>query len=429
MSQEQLEKDLKEVLKKHGLKADGDDKNGDDDDEEEKEPESKPAESNNEDNKANNSKVVADLADSITSKLIDAVAKKKSFSDRDEDSYGEHIRSKILTPGGEMKEISYPSNLDGLNKEEKILTFFKALIYSSADAASAQVLRALVEGTDAQGGFLVPEELRAEIFRILPDFAVMRRIARTIPMASQTLLLNSLTARPTAFWTSEYASKSTTSAEFSQTTLTANDLVALLPVTDQLIADANIGVVQFIIEIFAEVIGRTEDKAFFTGSGSGRPRGINQESLTTVAAGGTIDFDNVIELIDSVPQRITQSGSSAFVAHRRVKRLLRIIKDGNNNFIWRDGGAVTAPGTDGQTRRLPDTLYGYPFHEQNDLAGSELYFGDWRFYIIGDRQAISVRTTQEGGTAWRRNATEIKAVERVDGRAVLTGAFAKITGA
>ncbi len=427
MSQKELEEDLKKVLAKHGLKADGDDKEDAEEEEKTDNSDPKPAESN--ENEGKSSKIVANLVDSITSKLSDAVAKKKGFSERDETSYNENLRSRILTPGGEMKEVSYPSNLGNLTKEEKIVTFFKALIYSSADPNSAQVLRALVEGTDAQGGYLVPEELRSEIFRILPDFAVMRKIARVIPMASQTLLLNSLTARPTAYWTSEYASKATTSAEFSQKTLTANDLVCLIPVTDQLIADANINIVQFIIEIFAETIAREEDKAFFTGSGTGRPRGINQETLSTRAAGGTIDFDDIIALIDLVPQRVTQSASSAFVGSRRVKRLLRILKDGNNNYIWRDGGAITAPGTDGQTRRLPDTLYGYPFHEQNDVAESELYFADWRFYIIGDRQAVSVRTTQEGGTAWRRNATEIKAVERVDGRAVLLTPFAKITGA
>ncbi|EKE05100.1 MAG: hypothetical protein ACD_19C00426G0122 [uncultured bacterium] len=45
--------------------------------------------------------------------------------------------------------------------------------------------------------------------------------------------------------------------------------------------------------------------------------------------------------------------------------------------------------------RLPNTLYGYPFYEQNDLSQSELYFGDWAFYIIGDRQTVSVQTTNE----------------------------------
>jgi HK97 family phage major capsid protein len=57
-----------------------------------------------------------------------------------------------------------------------------------------------------------------------------------------------------------------------------------------------------------------------------------------------------------------------------------------------------------------------------------LYFGDWSFYIIADRQTLAVKTTTEGGDAWRRNSIEIKAVERVDGRAVILSPFAKLTG-
>ncbi len=427
MDAKKLKEDLEKVYEKHGLKAVDEGEGEKEEEAKPEEAESKEEEAKEEEEKASTVQVIADLSEKISTKLADAVAKKKSFSEKDEKDYGEHLRSKILMPNGELKEVSYPSDLGSLTKEEKIVTFFKSLMYAKTDHQSAQVLRALVEGTTTLGGYLVPEELKAEIFRILPDFSVMRRIGRVIPMNTDTLKLNSLAAGPAAYWTSEYASKSTTSAEFDQTEYTPHDLVCLLPVTDQLIADANINIVQFIIEIFTETIGREEDKAFFAGSGTGRPKGINQESLTSVAAGGNISFDNILALIDSVAQRVTQSGTSAFVGNRRVKRYLRLLKDGNSNYIWRDGG--TAPGGGTEIRRLPDTIYSYPFYEQNDLAGSELYFGDWRYYIIADRQSIEVRTTQEGGDAWRRNATEIKAVERVDGKVVITAPFAKITGA
>jgi HK97 family phage major capsid protein len=100
-----------------------------------------------------------------------------------------------------------------------------------------------------------------------------------------------------------------------------------------------------------------------------------------------------------------------------VIRLLRLVKDSQNRYIWEPSVQV------GQ----PDRVYGKPIYEQNDLAQSELYAGDWSYYIIGDRQQIVVETTREGGDAWRRNATEIKAVERVDGECVLTSAFGKLT--
>lgn len=373
---------------------------------------------------ANVSVSIKQLVDSLADKLADAITAKSGATDSEK----KEMASKILTPGMGLNSVAYPADLTNLTKDEKIVLFFKAMVNRATDPYTQEhdkVFKALVEGTDALGGYLVPEELRSEVFRILPDYSVMRKIARVIPMATDTLKLNTLAARPSAYWTSEYGSKTTTSAEFSQVSLTPNDLVCLLPVTHQLLADANINLVQFIVEIFTEAIACEEDKAFFTGSGTGQPKGINQETLTSIDAGGAVGFNHVIALIDSVPQRIAQSPRAAFVAHRYVKRILRNIKDTTGNYIWRDGGASN----NGETKRLPDTLYGYPFHEQNDLAQTELYFGDWSYYIIGDRQQIVVETTTVGGDAWRRNAMEIKAVERVDGKCVLTGAFAKITNA
>jgi len=334
--------------------------------------------------------------------------------------------AKILTANG-VREVSFPTDLSSLSDEEKIVTWFKALILQGSHPDIAQpVLRALNEGTAAEGGNLVPTPLATEIWRILPDMSVMRKIARVIPMTSQTLDLNTLSARPYAYWVSEYAEKTTTSAEFGQETLTAHDLVCLLPVTEQLAADANINVVSFITELFAEAIATEEDRTFFAGTGTGQPTGVNTYTLgATVAAGGALTMDHIIALIDSVPQKIRNSASAAFVGHSYVKRLCRQLKDTANNYIWRDSSVGRMSG---QTERLPDTLYGYPFYEQNDLAQSELYFGDWKYYIIGDRKTLEVRTTTEGGESWRRNSIEIKAVVRVDGLLILTNALAKITG-
>lgn len=199
----------------------------------------------------------------------------------------------------------------------------------------------------------------------------------------------------------------------------------MLPVTDELLADANINLANFVIELFAEAIAIEEDKAFFTGSGTGRPRGITQETLTTVAAGATLDFDDVIDLIYSVPQAVRTKRSTAFVGNLTAMKLLRKVKDSNNNYIWRDGGMFR--GETGKGPGLPVAqCYGYKFYEQNDL-GREIYFGDWKFYLIGDRQQITVSRTREGGDAWRRDSTEYKAVERVDGRVVMTTPFAKCT--
>lgn len=373
----------------------------------------------------NDSKVEASIdamAEKLANKIADAVIAAKGGNSDDK----QYIKEKIYTPEKGLQIAKYPAldEIKNLSKDEVIVTFFKAVVNARRDDDAAKVLKALTETDDTTGGYLVPSPLATEVYRIMPDVAVMRKIASVVPMTSQTLDLSTLTARPYAYWTGEYVSKTTTSAEFGRVTLSVNDLVCLLPVTHQLLNDANINMVSFITQLFAEAIAREEDKAFFTGSGTGRPKGISTETIASRSAGASIDFDDILDLLDLVPQAVRNAPKAAFVANKQAIKLLRKVKDTDGDYIWRMGGNGARSG---QIERLPDTLYEYPIYEQNDLSEDELYFGDWSQYIIGDRQQIVVETTTEGGDAWRRNAMEIKAVERVDGKTVLTNAFAKLT--
>lgn len=360
-------------------------------------------------------KDVNSIVDKLGEKIVEAIKEAKGVSEKD----AKDFQSEFFNKENGMKGIQYPelNKLSSLSKDEKIVTWFKALVNKDKDPQAFATFKALVEGTDAQGGYLVPEELRTEVYRILPDVALMRKLALVLPMNTDTLNLSTLLTSPEAYWTAEYASKSTTSATFGRVTLNPTDLVCLLPVTHQLLNDANINLVQFIVQLFTEAIAKAEDKAFFTGSGTGQPKGINQETLTSINAGGTGDFDDVSSLMYRVPQSVRSSPRAAFVAHYRVIDLLRKVKDTTGRYIWEPSVQV---GT-------PERVMGKPIYEQNDLGTNELYFGDWSGYVIGDRQQIVVETTTEGGESWRRNSMEIKAVERVDGTCALTGKFAKIT--
>lgn len=303
-----------------------------------------------------------------------------------------------------------------------IVSFFKAWVqFGQGDREADMVFRALVEGTAGDGGYLVPSPLAAEVWRVLPEITVMRKIARTMPMTALTLDLNSLIGAPQAYWVGEYAKKTTTSAEFYQRELKAFKLVCLLPASHELLADANIDLARFIVQLFAERLGEREDHAFFVGNGTTQPRGIEQETLSSVS--GT-DFDTIIDLIYKVSQSARMSPSAAFVGNSHSVRVLRKLKDDNGDYIWRDGGMFG--GETGSITRMPATLYGYPFYEENHIGIHRVFFGDWRNYIIGDRQQVTVSKTDEGGDAWRRDATEFKAVERVGGRAAQTsGVFAE----
>lgn len=354
---------------------------------------------------------IAKLADELGDRISKAIVDAKGGNDKD----AEDLKGKFFNHENGFKALEFPSNLSNLTKDEKTVTFFKALINERQSPEAKKVLRALVEGTDSDGGYLVPEEFRAEVYRILPDYSVMRKLARVIPMSRDTMNLNYLVAKPEAYWTSEYAEKTTSSAEIGRKQLTPHKLVCLLPGTEELIADANVDVVNMIAQLFAERIGEIEDKAFFIGSGSGQPTGLMTTMSSNHVSGN--DFDAIIDLIYYRAQAVRKSKRSAFVAHKNVIKAFRKTKDDDGRYIWSAGNPESGE---------PDRLYGYPLYEQNWMSQKAMIFGDFRGYVIGDRQQLVVRTTMEGGDAWRRDSMEIKAKIRVDGVTVLENDFARL---
>jgi HK97 family phage major capsid protein len=359
---------------------------------------------------------IKSLADELGDRIAKEIVKAKGGNSTD----AKQLKNEFFNADNGFKAIEYPDakELSNLEGDEKITTFFKALVTSRDNPQSQMVMRALVEGTDSQGGYLVPEEFRAEVWRILPDVSVMRKLATVLPMNTDTLDIPTLVAKPEAYWTSEYASKTTSSAEFGQVTLTPYKLVCLLPVTQELIMDAGIDLVRFITTLFAERIGEIEDKAYFVGTGTGQPTGLNGALSSSVACAGGVDFDEVIDLIMTPPQAVRNSRRTAFVANKHGIKLLRTIKDSNNNYIWSAGRPDVSEA---------ERLYGYPLYEMNSLPARNMIFGDFSNYVIGDRQQLSVSTTMEGGDSWRRDSMEIKAKVRVDGKTLLTGGFALMT--
>lgn len=371
----------------------------------------------NEDQEVETSPEVLALAEKIGNKLVEVMAAKK-------EEVEEVIpATKIWSPYAGIREVSYPASLAELSKEETITNFFKALAYHQGDPASEAVLRTLSEGVGADGGYLVPKPLAEEIFRILPDSSVFRGIARVLPMTAMTLDITALTVSPEASFVGEAEDKPEASAEFDRVTLTANDLVCRLTVSEALLADATPALAGFLTQLFTEAIGRKEDEKFAAGSGTGEPKGISTETIASQAASAPVSFEDIVDLINLVPQSVRNASSAAFMAHKSVLAELRKITGTDGQPIWREGGMAS-----GQTERLPAVLYGYRVYEQNDLPDDELYFGDWLKYLIGDRQAITVRSSSEAGDAWKKNLVDIKAVERVDGRTVMVEAFAKLTG-
>lgn len=310
------------------------------------------------------------------------------------------------------------------NKKVKDLSLKSMHFVSALYQGDVNKLQVLVEGTGSRGGFLVPEDYANMIVEDLRDVTVMRQIATVMTTTSDTLHLPNLARRPQAQWRSEAAVKSTSTVDFGENVFTPYSLATIVSLSDELVSDASLGVgssiVNYVTKVIVQSLAEKEDKAFFTGSGSGQPTGINQYSLGT-QSGGITDASRA-DAIKQVYFRLPQGyrNRAVWVANSATLERIATLKDTQGNYLLRSLSDNPFP-----------TLAGRPVYEQNDIAGGTLYFGDFSYYTIVDREGIQVRVSDEatvaGQSGFERNLTHVRVEKRVDGELTLTSAIRSVT--
>lgn len=300
------------------------------------------------------------------------------------------------------------ADYDGLTTNEKVVAFYQAAVQSNHG-----VLKALSEGTAADGGYLFPDEFRAEVLRCIEDLGHMRSEVRVIPMKRDVMKIPTLESSVQVSWTEENAAKSTTTAHFGEATLTVFKMAAILYASDELVEDSTeIDIVQLIIQLFSEAVGREEDRVIAVGNGTTQPTGVvtarTAGTILSVVCAGNLSFDNIINLEYLLPKE--HHANAKFYTNRTNIKELRKLKDTTNRYLWADPVAV------GQ----PATIHGYPVVEWNWLGEDIIFFGDLKkAYWLGDRKKMSVKISQDTETAFTKDQTAIRIVERIAGNVVL----------
>ena len=96
---------------------------------------------------------------------------------------------------------------------------------------------------------------------------------------------------------------------------------------------------------------------------------------------------------------------------------MRKIKDTTGRYLWQD---PVAPGQ-------PATFHGFPVIEDNNLPESKIFFGDLKqAYWLGDRKQMSVKISSDTETAFTKDQTAIRVVQRIAGQLVLPQALKEL---
>src|SRR3990172_4011932 len=127
--------------------------------------------------------------------------------------------------------------LTKMERKERIATFVKAV--ATRDIVTLSNLKALGEGAGATGGFQVPEEFAAEINRIAEDFGLVRKLARKLPMGSDTLNMPRLGSSVSVYWPGENTAGTESEPVWQNVQLLAKTAVGLTVTSNELLQDAN----------------------------------------------------------------------------------------------------------------------------------------------------------------------------------------------
>lgn len=246
-------------------------------------------------------------------------------------------------------------------------------------------------GTDESGGYLVPEEMEADIVNGLEDENIVRKLATKV-QTSGLHKINIAATKPAALWVEEGGQLTFGDGTFDQVSLDAHKLHVGIKVTEELLYDAAFNLEKYITEEFTRALANAEEDAFLNGDGVNKPTGIfdskkgGELGVTTKAQ--TITADELIDLVYSLDRPYRKK--AAFILNDATVAQIRKLKDVNGAYIWQPSLK------DGE----PDRLLGYPaytsaFAPKADKGKLAVAFGDFSYYKIGDRGNRSFQDLKE----------------------------------
>ena len=289
-----------------------------------------------------------------------------------------------------------------IENDERKTAFQRYMRVGDATSIATLEEKSLNVGTDAEGGYLAPEQTEAIITAAVKDISPIRQIASIREIGANIFRKPVSNGDGAAGWVGETAARVETTAP----TITAIDfptmeLYAMPAASQTLLDDSIVDIEQWLADEVQTEFAVQESAAFVNGDGVNQPKGfldytIAEDSIKTaselgyIATGVDGDFpaanpsDVLLDLIYAPKQAFRANGR--FVLNRSVLGQLRKFKDADGNYLWQPTAQAGEPAR----------LLGYPVTESEDMpdigiGAHSIAFGDFRRgYLIVDRVGVRV---------------------------------------
>lgn len=266
---------------------------------------------------------------------------------------------------------------------------------------SAAEAKMLAGNMDSTGGFAVPVSTAAQIVDLARAKSVCFQAgARVLEMKSSKEILPKLVEDVAPVFKPESVLCLEASGVFGATQLNARTMMVYLPVSNELLADAQ-GMGEFLQNALADCFATAFDRACLTGTGAGeQPLGIfnNSDVAVTPCIGGSFSYDDLINSHGRI--EAANFTPSATVCSVNTQTYFRKLKNGEGDYLkpldWMSPMLATSS--------VPDT-YG-------SGAQSLMCVGDFSQLVIGLRMNLRIEILKEARA--QHNETVIMGVMRGD---------------
>ena len=257
----------------------------------------------------------------------------------------------------------------------------------------------------------VPKSFYDEVFDVARLVGPMLDVGQRINTASgEDITIPTLTAYSTATLTTAAGTVASSDPTYSSITLGAYKYGLLIPVANELIADAGFDISAHLAEQAGNGLGFAVNAALTTGTGSSQPNGIITAAGTGITGGtgvtGQFTADNLIDLQYSLDGAARRLPGVAYMANGSSIGKMRKLKDDNGAYLY----TVNV----GQ----PDSFAGYsvienPAMASTGTAANSVLFGHLPSYKVRVAGGIQVATSTD--YAFNTDVTTFRVMMRVDG--------------
>ena len=326
---------------------------------------------------------------------------------------GDEVASSVKATVQKMRmdKQLYGQDLTGLDDADK-KSFAEEV--KSVAFGRTKANEGIIGEIDSRGGYLTPVEVSNGILRVAQSVGLVLSQASVFPMNSDELDIPSYRG---SFLEGGYLGVDTagdvSAMSFSMARLLTKKWQLAFVLGNDLLADANVDLANWLIALLAEAHANMVDKQAFAGTGAPFVGVLNDSNVATVTlATGKDTFAEYDVLTDSsniiAQLEETLLDGAAFYMHRTVWGSLRTQKSSTGDFILPMAGAasnsVLANYPKAVALQPAGEILGHPVFTTRHLPALTstavstkfMTFGNFKSFAYGDREAMRITRHTSG---------------------------------